>query len=118
MAIDANIYVLHGDGTIFKYLSGEPQSFNVLGVPGGFDQPVTLAVDQNGNSGRVYVADRGNRRVVVLEPDGTFVAQFKTENAFDSLEAVAVDETAERFYALGSDRLYMASLPRLPERSE
>jgi hypothetical protein len=118
MTIDANIYVLYSDGAIFKYLSGEPQSFNVTGVPEGFNQPVALTVDQNGNSGRVYVADKGNRRVVVLEPDGVFVAQFKTDVAFDSLEAVAVDETAERFYAFSGDRLYMASLPRLPSRSE
>jgi hypothetical protein len=114
MAIDANVYILHGDGTIQKYLAGELQPFDTSGVPDGFSDPVSLAVDLDGNSGRVYVADRGNPRVVVLEPDGTFRAQFRTDEAFNELEALAVDEAAGRFYAFSGGRLYAAPLPLWP----
>jgi DNA-binding beta-propeller fold protein YncE len=114
MAIDGNVYILHDDGTIYKYLTGELQSFDTSGVPEGFSQPVSLAVDADGDSGRVYVADTGNKRVVVLEPDGTFCAQFHTEEAFDELEALAVDETTGRFYVFSGGRLYVAPLPLLP----
>ncbi len=114
MAIDVNIYVLHKDGAIYKYLSGEPQAFDTGGVPEGFNQPVALVVGANGDSGRVYVADGGNQRVVVLESDGAFCAQFRTEEAFDDLEALAVDEAAGRFYVFSGGRLYVAPLPRLP----
>jgi hypothetical protein len=120
MAIDANVYVLHTDGTISKYLSGEPQPFDTGGVPEGFSQPIALAVDTDSDSGRVYVADAGSeidaggKRVVVLEPDGTFSAQFRTDEAFNALEALAVDEPAERFYVFSGGRLYVAPLPRLP----
>jgi len=52
--------------------------------------------------------------VVVLESDGAFCAQFRTEEAFDDLEALAVDEAAGRFYVFSGGRLYVAPLPRLP----
>ncbi len=114
MAIDANIYVLHINGTSYKYLTGESQPFDTSSVPDGFSQPVALAVDQNGSSGRVYVADRGHRRVVVLEADGAFRAQFRADEAFNALEALAVDEAAGRVYALSGGRLLVAPLPLLP----
>jgi hypothetical protein len=114
MAIDANVYVLYAGGAIEKYLSGEPQSFDTGGVPEGFTQPIALTVDPDSDSGRVYVADAGGKRVVVLEADGAFCAQFRTDEAFDALEALAVDEAASRFYVFSGGRLYVAPLPRLP----
>ncbi len=113
MAIDANVYVLHIDGAILKYLTGESQPFDA-GVPDGFSQPISLAVDQEGSSGRVYVADRGHQRVIVLEADGAFRAQFRTDEAFNELEALAVDEAAGRFYVFSGGRLLVAPLPLLP----
>jgi DNA-binding beta-propeller fold protein YncE len=41
--------------------------------PGQFHVPHSIAVDA---SGRVYVADRGNRRIQVFDGDGTFLRQF------------------------------------------
>jgi hypothetical protein len=111
MAIDGNVYILYHDGTIIKCLRGEPQPFDVHGLPGDISQAVALAVDPGGSSGAVYVADRGNRRVVVLGPDGAFQAQFRAGEAFDALEALAVDEAARRLYAISGGRLYVASLP-------
>ena len=112
MAIDGHIYVLYNDGTILKFLQGERQSaFDVRGLPGDIVEPVALAVDPDGSSDVCYVADRGNRRVVVLGPDGVFQAQFRADEAFDALEALAVDEATRRLYVIGNGRLYGASLP-------
>jgi DNA-binding beta-propeller fold protein YncE len=47
---------------------GEPGS-----GPGQFRVPHSIAVDA---SGRVYVADRGNRRIQVFDGDGKFLRQF------------------------------------------
>jgi hypothetical protein len=111
MAIDGNVYILHPDGTMIKFLRGEPQPFDVRGLPGDISQSVALAVDPGGSSGAVYVADRGNGRVVVLGPDGAFQAQLRADEAFDALEALAVDEAARRLYVISGGRLYVASLP-------
>jgi hypothetical protein len=111
MAIDGYIYLLYNDGTVSKFLSGEAEPFEVSGVPGGLSQAIALAVDPNSSSGAVYVADRGNRRIVALGPDGSYRAQFRAGEAFDLLEALVVDEALRRFYVLSGGRLYVASLP-------
>ena len=41
--------------------------------PGQFNTPHAIAVDRND---RVYVGDRGNRRVQVFDTDGRFLRQF------------------------------------------
>jgi DNA-binding beta-propeller fold protein YncE len=42
--------------------------------PGQFAYPQDIAVDEN--SGRVYVADMGNRRIQVFDSDGQYLAEF------------------------------------------
>jgi hypothetical protein len=111
MAIDGYIYILYADGVILKFLRGEPEQFDVRGLPGDLSQAVALAVDPDGNSGVVYVADRGNRRVVALAPEGDFLVQFRADTAFDALEALAVDEAMGRLYVISDGQLYMAPLP-------
>jgi uncharacterized protein (TIGR03663 family) len=44
--------------------------------PGQFDEPVGLSI---GPDGAIYVADMFNRRVEVLNPDGSFRSQFPVE---------------------------------------
>lgn len=111
LAIDGNIYILYAEGTILKFLLGELQPFDVRGLSGDISQAVALAVDPDGSRSAVYVADRGNRRVVVLGPDGAFQAQLRAKGAFDGLEALAVDEAARRLYVISEGRLYLAWLP-------
>jgi DNA-binding beta-propeller fold protein YncE len=44
--------------------------------PGEFNTPHSIAADAKGN---IYVADRGNRRIQVFDPDGTFQREIKIE---------------------------------------
>ena len=51
------------------------QSFGKLGKESGdFDQPHALAMD---SKGRLFVGDRGNNRIVILDQDGKFLEQWK-----------------------------------------
>ncbi|RLC96459.1 MAG: hypothetical protein DRI77_08540 [Chloroflexi bacterium] len=112
MAIDGNIYILYADGTILKFLQGEPQPFEVRGVPDGIGQAVAFDVDRDSRSETVYVADRGAGRIIELDPDGAFRAQFCVAGGvFDELESLAVDEMAGRLYIISGGRLYTALLP-------
>jgi len=64
----ARISVFTKDG---KYI----RSFGKLGSgPGEFRGPHDLAMDAQG---RLFVADRGNMRVQILDQDGTFIAEWK-----------------------------------------
>ena len=44
--------------------------------PGEFNTPHSIASDAKGN---IYVADRGNRRIQVFDPDGTFQREIKID---------------------------------------
>jgi hypothetical protein len=44
--------------------------------PGEFSTPHSIAADAKGN---IYVADRGNRRIQVFDPDGTFQREIKID---------------------------------------
>jgi DNA-binding beta-propeller fold protein YncE len=46
------------------------------GRPGEFNTPHSIAADAKGN---IYVADRGNRRIQVFNPDGEFLREIKID---------------------------------------
>ena len=48
--------------------------------PGEFNTPHSIAADAKGN---IYVADRGNRRIQVFEPNGTFIRAMTIDVPFD-----------------------------------
>jgi len=55
--------------------------------PGQFITPHTIAVDAND---RVYVGDRGNRRIQVFDVDGTFLRQFTIDVPVDANATPAI----------------------------
>jgi hypothetical protein len=110
MAINGHIYVLYEDGTVMKLLGGEAQPFEIRGIPKGLGEVSGFAVDPAGD-GTVYLADRGNARVVALSPDGDFNKQFRAWGALQSLEALAVSQRQRRLYLLDGGKLYAAPLP-------
>ncbi len=110
MAIDGFIYLLYTDGTVVKFLGGEVEDFQIRGVPGELGEEVIIAVDPHTHNGPVYLADRSSKRIVVLEPDGAFQKQIRTDGNFDGLEALTVDETAGRLYILNKGTVYEMSL--------
>lgn len=112
MAIDGFVYLLFDDGTVMKFLGGEPEeTFHLQGVPKDLTQSVALAVDPVGGSGTIYIADAGHQRIVVLNSDGGFRAQFYADDAFEGLESLSVDEVNRRMYVIAAGKLYVASLP-------
>jgi DNA-binding beta-propeller fold protein YncE len=64
--INSRVAKIDKDGNWLKSW-GEPG-----GGPGQFNTPHSIAVDAQG---RVYVADRGNRRIQVFDSEGTFLRQ-------------------------------------------
>ncbi len=70
----------------------------------GLDNPVGVAVD---GQGLVYVADRGNKRIAVIRPDGTLLRSVPAEQT--GLIQVSKDGLA--LYVLGEDRVLRKHAP-------
>jgi len=114
MGIDGNIYVLFANGKISKFLNGAPVPFEVTGLQVPLSNPSAMFTNADQDTQYLYVADRGNKRVVQLTKDGRFQRQFKVDtdtNAFDDLRSLWVDELEQKMYILGGNSVFITSLP-------
>jgi hypothetical protein len=82
---EGNIFISDG------YINSRVAKFDKNGVwvkqwgdrgnkPGEFNTPHSIASDAKGN---IYVADRGNRRIQVFDPNGTFIRAMTIDVPFD-----------------------------------
>jgi hypothetical protein len=118
LAIDGSIYVLFREGHISQYLGGQPVlDFKVTGLDISFSNPVSIFTAPDEEVQYLYVADAGNRRVVQLNKDGSFVRQFKPRTgeaiSFANLQDIFVDEIGGRMYILDSNNLYLTNIPTI-----
>lgn len=100
--------------------SGAPLSGVVRPVVAGLNQPKGIAV---GPDNRLYVADTGNKRVLILQPDGTTVGELRGPESFSEPFDIAVgpdgqiyvlDAAAERVQIFAGDDSYVGELPADP----
>ena len=81
------LYKFSKDGKLIK-------AWGKLGTgPNEFDQPHALAMDSRG---RLFVGDRNNNRIQILDQDGTFLAEWKQ---FSRPSGIYIDK---------NDRIYVA----------
>lgn len=110
MGIDGYIYILNENSRVAKFLGGEEQPFEMEGIPSRPVEVAGFAVDPNGD-GSIYLADRGNDRVMVLDAEGRFRAQLRGDPPLTSLEALAVNQSQGRLWLLAGGKAYRAVLP-------
>lgn len=81
--------------------------------PSGLDRAPVAPLPPlfNAGDGLLYVADRGNERVIVLDAAGTFRAQV-VHRRLAALRTIALDERGAVLYAVGGQSVIAAPLPR------
>ncbi len=114
MTIDGAIYVLYNNGHIAKFLSGEPQPFEITGLDVPLKNPVAI-VSPAEDAPYLYVADAGNQRIVQLSKEGQFIAQFKPKTAkgdivFDDLRDMFIHPADGKMYILNGNALLAPAL--------
>lgn len=112
LAIDGHIWLLHSDGRLLKFLSGEQRPFAWSDLPTPLSKPTALAMSQDGD--RLYVADPGNARIIEATKEGKFVRQFRARegDVLRDIQDLFLDEAKGMFYILTSNQLYKASVPQ------
>lgn len=103
MGIDGSIYVLNTDGTIDKYTKGAKEDFSISGLEKPMSGPTRIVTTEDGDN--IYVLDKGNSRIVVLDKTGKFVKAYSADilkNARD----IDPQEAENAVFVLSGDKVY------------
>ncbi len=107
IAIDGPIWILFKDGTIGKFTRGKADTFSITGLEKAFSNPTRIytAVDFN----NIYVLDSGNSRIVVLDKNGGYKAQYQADILKNAVD-FEVLEGDKKVYILSSGKIYEIDL--------
>jgi len=107
MAIDGSVWVSLSDGTIKKFTQGRDDPFIINGVEPEFGKNVNVFTDDT--CAYIYVLDRDNKRVVSLEKDGMYRAQYRYPSAFTPT-SIAASEKLGKLFFFSEGKLYTTAL--------
>ena len=119
MAVGDSIYLLYADGAIRKFSMGEADTFDISDWDTPPRNPAAIFTRTPAETRWIYVADRGNSRIVQSSKEGQFKQQFRLADATASENGDAlagatdlfVDEIAGHAYLLSGRDLYLLILP-------
>ena len=119
MAIGDSIFLLYADGSIRKLTQGKPDVFDISDWDVPPRNPSALFTRPPDDTQWLYVADRGNSRIVQSGKEGRFKQQFRLADsaaaeAGDPLAGVTslfVDEIVGHAFVLSGQKLYLLVLP-------
>jgi hypothetical protein len=119
MAIGNSIYLLYADGKIRKLTAGEPDTFDISDWDTPPRTPSALFTRPPEDTQWVYVADRGNGRIVQCGKDGKFKRQFrladseayKDQDPLSAVTSLFVDEISGHAFFVSAKKLYIVILP-------
>jgi len=107
MAIDGSIWVVLSSGNVLKFTRGVSDNLKVSGL----DKPLSNSTKiwANLDSEKVYVLDKGNGRIVVLDKTGVYKEQYQAgiiKNAKD----FDISEKDKKIFILSSGKIYAIDL--------
>lgn len=112
MTIDGSIYVLYNTGDVKKFTQGAPEAFALSGLDTSLQSPSAIFTTADDNMQHIYIADSGNQRILQFNKSGKFLQQFKPKDSnFEQLQALFVNETENKIYALDNNELIAPQLP-------
>ena len=107
MTIDGTVWVGTKTGKVFRFVQGREETFLPKGVePALGTDLVVYTTDETDN---LYVLDRSENRVVVLDKDGTYLAQYRFTTAA-RVSTLVVSESEKKILLLSEGKIYSIDL--------
>ena len=103
------IFLTGQDSRIRRFLDGQEGQFKLAGIDKPPAAPRPPLYDPK--AGLMYVADRGNNRIIVLEGDGRFKRQL-VHTRLAGLRGAAVDTDQDRLVGVIGQSLVAIPLPK------
>jgi hypothetical protein len=110
IAIAFNIYIINSKNELLSFSAGNKNDFKVTGLENGFADAVKVVADVDLKN--IYVADKGNKSVIVLDTKGNLVKQFKTEKdeTWNDIRGIAVSPDEKTLYVLSESKVFSVKL--------
>ncbi len=108
-AIDGFIWMGTVEGQILSLAQGRPRTFTVTGVGSPFSS--RLSVYTNDALDEIYILEAAKKRVVALDKDGIYKAQYHWE-ADLVLTDLVVSQVDKKIFLLGGGLIYAFALPK------
>lgn len=107
IAIDGSIWIIFSDGNIAKFTRGTSDNLKVTGLDIPFNNPTRIWTSVD--SDKVYILDKGNSRIVVLDKSGTYKEQYQA-GVIKNAKDFDIQETAKKILILSNGKIYQLSL--------
>lgn len=107
MAVDGGVWVGTRDSRIFHFVGGHQETFTPRGVEPSFGKMLVVATTEEDKN--LYVLDSDNKRVVVLDKDGVYLAQYVWTGSLTPTQIV-VSEKLKLILLLADGKLYSVEL--------
>lgn len=107
MAIDGSVYVIKSDGVVQKFTQGRADNFTISGLDEGLGNDVLIFT--NSDAKNLYFLDKANKRVVILDKNGKYLAQYVSAK-IASASGLSVDESSKKVYLLSGSQISMFNL--------
>lgn len=114
LSIAINIYLLTKDGELVSYLSGEKTNYSIADLDTPFNNPKQVIADLDFDY--IYVADAGNKRVVLVNSLGEFIKQYKHTriDAWNDIRAIGVSRDENTLFVVSGTKVYEVDLTKDP----
>lgn len=107
MAVDGGVWVGTRDSRILHFVQGHEETFTPRGVEPSFGKTLVVATSEEDKN--LYIADADNKRVVVLDKDGVYLAQYVWSGSLTPTQIV-VSEKLKLILFLADGKLYSVEL--------
>ena len=110
IVIDGTIWVLTSTSNISRFSQGNPVVFKILGVSPNLTN--IQAIHTNEDNKYVYLLDKEGGRIVVLEKDGNYKAQYQSDQFKEGIGFIVSEKTSKAII-LTKEKLIQIDLTNL-----
>ena len=110
IVIDGTIWVLTSTSNISRFSQGNPVVFKILGVSPNLKN--IQAIHTNEDNKYVYLLDKEGGRIVVLEKDGNYKAQYQSDQFKEGIGLIVSEKTSKAII-LTKEKLIQIDLTNL-----
>ena len=107
LTIDGSVWVLNSDNTVAKFVQGNPQNFNITGVEPSLTSPTKIFASEDTKN--VYFLESGKNRVVVLDKDGVYQAQYLWDGISTVTDLIALEDS-KNILLIAGPKIYSLNL--------